>query len=251
MAHVTSLDGSWLRAWRERLGVTAEQAARLLGYRQRASIVRLEDGSRPIDHRLALACMHIATMSPEQRAALADGLLVGEGGDGVLLEGQRAKMPSRLCRDACAVGQDDRTNPDERAGMGNGRAGTAPHRVERELKGRRILVVEDEALLRFLLEDLLNEVGCIVLSAAALDEAVNLAKVVDRLDAALLDINLGGETVFPVAYLLRERSVPFAFLTAYDASVLPPDLAGYPLLRKPYFGHDRVPHLLMKLLAPR
>jgi CheY-like chemotaxis protein len=122
--------------------------------------------------------------------------------------------------------------------------------AEREPNRYRVLVVEDEMCLRLILEDIVTDAGGIVLLAATLDEAMTLAQT-DRLDAALLDIKLNKDGVFPAAYLLRERGVPFAFLTACDTSILPPDLADSPMLKKPHVTGNNVLNLLMHLLASK
>src|SRR5438552_1528455 len=86
------------------------------------------------------------------------------------------------------------------------------------LQGRRILVVEDEALVSMILEDFLANFGCeIVGPATRLKKAIELASVV-IVDGALLDLNVGGEMVYPVARILSDRGIPFAFVTGYTAT---------------------------------
>jgi CheY-like chemotaxis protein len=83
----------------------------------------------------------------------------------------------------------------------------------------RILLVEDEAMVAMMMEDLLDDLGFdVVASLGRLDAA--LAWVNDsgqEIDGALLDVNLGGETVFPVADALLARGTPFGFVTGYTA----------------------------------
>lgn len=103
------------------------------------------------------------------------------------------------------------------------------------LLGLEILLVEDEALVAALLEDMLAEFGCILAGAAAtISEALATVEAAAVIDAAILDVNLGGEKVFPVADILVGRGVPIVFSTAYG----PADLAErYPqarILQKPY-----------------
>jgi CheY-like chemotaxis protein len=87
--------------------------------------------------------------------------------------------------------------------------------------GKRILVVEDEALVAMMLEDMLADFGCEVVGPAMrLDEGLELARL-NGLDAAVLDINLGGERSYPIADLLEERGVPHAFVTGYGHSGRP------------------------------
>lgn len=101
------------------------------------------------------------------------------------------------------------------------------------LSGRRILVVEDELMIAMLIDDVLKEAGCQVVGpmprlAAALNAASN-----ERLDGAVLDINLAGELVSPVADRLTERGVPFIFLTGYGWHMLPERFHSRPLVTKP------------------
>ena len=103
-----------------------------------------------------------------------------------------------------------------------------------ELGGLRVLLVEDESLVAMLTEDMLLDLGCEV-SAVAGNVADALAEVAQGgFDLALLDINLGGERVFPVAAALSARSVPFAFASGYGSSVLPPEFQDRPIIGKPF-----------------
>jgi CheY-like chemotaxis protein len=80
----------------------------------------------------------------------------------------------------------------------------------------RVLVVEDEGLVAMMLEDLLEDLGCeLAGSMASVGAALAWIEAGGEADAALLDVNLGGEPVFPVAEALRARGVPFAFTTGY------------------------------------
>jgi len=104
------------------------------------------------------------------------------------------------------------------------------------LLGRRVLVVEDEMMIAMLVEDMLAELGCVAVGPAhALDVALNLARTEQGLDAALLDVNLGGEAVWPVADALAARGVRFAFTTGYG-QLNEPRFQGAPLLGKPIKG---------------
>src|SRR5882672_10430883 len=88
-------------------------------------------------------------------------------------------------------------------------------------KGARVLVVEDELMIRMLLEDMLGELGYTVAAAAAnMNEALEAAKNAD-FDLAILDVNLNGEPVSPVADALVARGVPFVFATGYGEHGLP------------------------------
>ena len=87
------------------------------------------------------------------------------------------------------------------------------------MAGPRIMIVEDEALVAMMVEDLLTDFGCrITGSFGAVDDA--LAWLTERaapLDGAILDVNVGGTMVFPVAERLRATGVPFVFATGYGA----------------------------------
>ena len=97
----------------------------------------------------------------------------------------------------------------------------------------QVLVVEDVCLLAMDLELLLERHGFRVLGpAATVAEALRLLAG-DRPDAALLDVNIGGEMVTPVAGRLRAMGVPFVLTSAYDRAELSPELAGAPNLAKP------------------
>ncbi|MFL6610751.1 MAG: response regulator [Pseudomonas sp.] len=100
--------------------------------------------------------------------------------------------------------------------------------------GIRVLLVEDEGTVAMLIEEMLEELGCTVVASvprlALAREKAGTAQV----DLAILDVNLAGERVFPVAEILRGRGVPFLFSTGYGASGLPEDFAQCPVLHKPF-----------------
>ena len=92
-----------------------------------------------------------------------------------------------------------------------------------DLTGLRVLVVEDEMMVAMLMEDMLADLGCIVVGPISrLDEAMESVSELE-LDCAVLDVNLGDQSVFPLADLLLERGIPYAFATGYgDAGLRPP-----------------------------
>ena len=103
-----------------------------------------------------------------------------------------------------------------------------------DLSGARVLLVEDEAILALSIEDMLLDLGCeIVGPAMSLSQARALAEG-ERLDAAILDINMGEGLSFDVAATLRKRSVPFCFSTGYGSAGVTPEYAEVPVLPKPY-----------------
>lgn len=102
------------------------------------------------------------------------------------------------------------------------------------LAGRRILVVEDEYFLAVDLERELTEAGAVVIGpAASVEYALELIENEPRLDAAVLDINLGGEMSYPVADALTTRFVPFLFATGYNAQDIPARYASVTRCEKP------------------
>jgi CheY-like chemotaxis protein len=112
----------------------------------------------------------------------------------------------------------------------------------------QVLIVEDEAMISMLLEDMLVDLECEVVGPAAkLDHALTLALQAD-IDVGLLDINVNGTVVFPVADVLRYRGIPFIFSTGYDARALPERFRGSPTLLKP-FSLDHLAKTLRDLLA--
>jgi len=83
----------------------------------------------------------------------------------------------------------------------------------------RVLVVEDEGLVAMMLEDVLDDLGCdLAGSFGGVAQALAWIEAGGEADAALLDVNLSGETVFPVAEALAARGVPFAFTTGYGVT---------------------------------
>jgi CheY-like chemotaxis protein len=101
-------------------------------------------------------------------------------------------------------------------------------------RGKRILIVEDELMIRMLLEDMLDELGYSVAAEAAhIDEAL-AAAANPELDIAILDVNLHGRTIAPVAAILAERGIPFVFATGYGEQGVPDGYRDRPTLRKPF-----------------
>src|SRR5690242_12731185 len=103
-----------------------------------------------------------------------------------------------------------------------------------EFAGLRALLVEDEGAVALLIEDMLVELGVnIVASVARLSEACEVARTA-ALDLAVLDVNLAGEMVFPVAHILRERQIPFIFSTGYGAAGPDKQFNDVPVITKPF-----------------
>lgn len=99
---------------------------------------------------------------------------------------------------------------------------------------RRVLVVEDELFVAMLVEDLLIELGCEVVGPASSAREAVAKAAQESFDLALLDVNLGdGETSFATAEILRQRGIPFAFVTGYGDQGVRPDLRDAPVVSKP------------------
>lgn len=102
------------------------------------------------------------------------------------------------------------------------------------LVGIKVLVVEDEGAIAMMIEEMLEELGCeVVASVARLATALDVARSVEA-DLAMLDVNLAGQFVFPVAEVLRDRAIPFIFSTGYGASRIPAEFSECPILHKPF-----------------
>lgn len=98
----------------------------------------------------------------------------------------------------------------------------------------RILIVEDEPVIATLLEEMLTEHGFEIAAVASTIEQARALAAALELDGALLDVKLGADEVFPVARLLNERAVPFAFTTGYGSVGLPSEWESLPVFTKPY-----------------
>ncbi len=110
---------------------------------------------------------------------------------------------------------------------------------ETALAGRRVLVVEDEAMIAMLVEDMLADFGCVVVGPAqGLEDGLALARSGAEIDAALLDVNLAGQPVFALADALRMRGVPMIFSTGYGEDGLRDIDRGSPVLQKPFRAAD-------------
>ena len=107
-----------------------------------------------------------------------------------------------------------------------------------KLQGLKVLVVEDEMMVSMLIEDMLGDLGCTVVGPASrIEEAFELAKSAE-IDCAVLDVNLGGQPIFPLADVLREKGAPFAFATGYGDAGLREVDKGTPVLQKPFRESD-------------
>jgi DNA-binding NtrC family response regulator len=116
--------------------------------------------------------------------------------------------------------------------------------------GRRVFVVEDEMIVAWLLEDMLVELGCMVVGpAASVKEAFAMIDA-EAIDVAVLDVNLNGEMSYPIADALAARDVPFVFVTGYDKERMLEGYRTFPALQKP-FHRAELTVTLAKLLASK
>ena len=112
----------------------------------------------------------------------------------------------------------------------------------------RVLIVEDEAAVSMLMEDMVLDFGTeIVGPAASLDEAVALVRR-EHIDAAILDVNVRGTMAFEVADQMREAGIPIIFATGYGVRVIPGRFQDAPILTKP-FRFEAMKDALKKALA--
>ena len=112
----------------------------------------------------------------------------------------------------------------------------------------RLLVVEDEYLIRMLLEDMLADLGYDVAAAVGTMAEAREQAATGHFTAAILDVNVDGQEIFPVAEILARRGLPFIFVTGYSEHGLPEPYRGHPALQKP-FEAQQLKIALASLLA--
>lgn len=118
----------------------------------------------------------------------------------------------------------------------------------KEFEGKRVLVVEDMALVALDLKRVLQAMGCEVAGPVpTVQKGLELAEEFE-LDWAVLDVNLKGELVTPLAMLLKERNVPMLLTTGYDRKELPKVLQELPYLNKP-ISEAKLRRALMELMS--
>ena len=109
----------------------------------------------------------------------------------------------------------------------------APQAVVAIPSGLRILVVEDQMMLAMMLADFLKAYDCTPIMAGRVEKALQLVATT-AFDVALLDVNVAGEAVYPVAQELDRRRIPFVFVTGYTDQDLDADYRNRPALTKPF-----------------
>jgi DNA-binding response OmpR family regulator len=101
-------------------------------------------------------------------------------------------------------------------------------------RGGSVFLVEDEVMIRMMVADMLEELGYSVAAEAGdINEAMKLAQSAD-FDLAILDVNVNGKMISPVADLIKVRQRPFIFATGYGSSGLPEEYRDRPALQKPF-----------------
>ncbi|MDZ4868204.1 MAG: response regulator [Alphaproteobacteria bacterium] len=114
------------------------------------------------------------------------------------------------------------------------------------LKGRHVLIVEDEMIVALDLSDTVERLGCTAAVVGRVGKALEAA-VTQRFDVAILDLNLAGEAVYPVADALRERETPFVIASGYGADGIEAAYRDGPRLGKPYSPREVETALLLAL----
>ena len=106
------------------------------------------------------------------------------------------------------------------------------------LRGRKILIVEDEPFIALTLEDMLTDLSCIIAgSVSQVADALALIRE-GGIDAAVLDVNLGSQKIDPVADELADKSCPFIFTTGYGRAGVPPSHNRRGIVAKPFTSED-------------
>jgi len=112
------------------------------------------------------------------------------------------------------------------------------HDPRQILSGRRILIVEDEALVAMMIEDFLTDLGCQIIGPVSnAEDALGLIRET-ALDGATLDINLGSEEVLPVAEALEAQGVPFMIISGYDRENVRSRYNKWPIIQKPFTSNS-------------
>lgn len=109
-----------------------------------------------------------------------------------------------------------------------------PPRGRAEVTSASVLLVDDEALIRMMVADMVEELGHRVAAEAGTLEAAIAAARDSTFDVALLDVNLEGLAVTPVARIVHERGLPFIFASGYGVAGIPEEFRERPVLQKPF-----------------
>jgi CheY-like chemotaxis protein len=120
------------------------------------------------------------------------------------------------------------------------------------LRDRRILIVEDEYLIAMNLQDCLASVGSVTVGPVpSVDKAVKAIQSEPNIDAAIVDVNLGGVMAYPVADMLLARNIPFVFTSGYEDDVLRNRYPAIKNCHKPYVFAEMEQALTSAISGPR
>ncbi len=130
-------------------------------------------------------------------------------------------------------------------------SGVGTETSEDLLNGARVLVVEDEAAISMLLEDMLLDFGCEVVGPAArLSKALEMAES-ESFVVAILDVNVAGEPIYPVAEAIVRRGLPLVFSTGYGGAGIREPFRDRPVVQKPFSQQDLKRTLIAAIAAAR
>lgn len=115
------------------------------------------------------------------------------------------------------------------------------------LASKRVLVVEDELLVSMLVEEILSDNGCQVVGPFTNVPEALLAAQREEVDLAVLDVNLRGTKVYPVAEILADRGIPFILISGYGRNAVPSNHPEWQVCSKPFTPHGLI-EALTKLL---
>jgi PAS domain S-box-containing protein len=147
-----------------------------------------------------------------------------------------------------SVPHSDKIDAMDAAAAGSRRAEreSVPAEVNLTLSGNRVMIVEDEALVAMVVSESLAALGCSVVGPFSRCADAIAAMDLGDVDAAILDVNLGGEMIYPLADVLARRGVPFIFVTGYGAESIDTRFTHIPVIQKPV---ER--HVLQRIFSPR
>ena len=118
------------------------------------------------------------------------------------------------------------------------------------LAGLRVLVVEDEMLVALLIEDVLTDEHCAIVGPFdEVKDALEAART-ESLDLAILDVNVAGVKVYPVAEVLAARRIPFLLLSGYGQNAIPKDRPNWRVCSKPFKPEGLVAMMVEQVAAP-
>jgi DNA-binding response OmpR family regulator len=115
------------------------------------------------------------------------------------------------------------------------------------LAGLQVLLVEDEMLVSMLLEEFLADEGCAIVGPYSRVGPALAAATSEKIDLAVLDVNVAGVMVYPVAEALVARGIPFLFLSGYGAQAIPENRPNWRVCSKPFLATNLATMLVAEL----